>query len=49
MAATLLPTVLLAWYLSDPAHNQPIVIRLEHFVITSNVSVVAALVAFLVA
>src|SRR5256885_4812003 len=49
MAATLLPTVLLAWYLGDPAHNQPIVIRLEHFVITSNVSVVAALVAFLVA
>src|SRR5437773_1751624 len=43
MAATLLPTVLLAWYLGDPAHNQPIVIRLEHFVITSNVSVVAAL------
>src|SRR5207248_455101 len=29
--------------------NQPVVIRLEHFVITSNVSVVAALVAFLVA
>src|SRR5207245_2332198 len=49
MAATLLPTVLLAWYLGDPAHNHPIVIRLEHFVITSNVSVVAALVAFLVA
>src|SRR5437879_3129154 len=49
MAATLLPTVLLAWYLGDPAHNQPVVIRLEHFVITSNVSVVAALVAFLVA
>src|SRR6266513_3643134 len=48
MAATLLPTALLAWYLSDPAHNQPILIRLEHFVITSNVSVVAALVAFLV-
>src|SRR2546427_89753 len=47
MAATLLPTVLLAWYLSDPAHNQPIVIRLEHFVITSNVSVAAAVVAFL--
>src|SRR5437899_4568317 len=49
MAATLLPTVLLAWYLGDPARNQPIVIRLEHFVITSNVSVVAAPVAFLVA
>jgi class 3 adenylate cyclase len=49
MAAALLPTALLAWYLSDPARNQPIDIRLEHFVITSNVSVVAALVAFLVA
>src|SRR5437867_4344979 len=49
MVAAFLPTVLLAWYLSDPARNQPIVIRLEHFVITSNVSVVAALVASLVA
>src|SRR5206468_1253233 len=49
MVAAFLPTVLLAWYLSDPARNQPIVIRLEHFVITSNVSVVAAFVAFLVA
>src|SRR5436309_5995011 len=49
MVAALLPTALLSWYLSDPARNQPIVIRLEHFVITSNVSVVAALVAFLVA
>jgi len=49
MVAALLPTALLAWYLSDPARNQPIDIRLEHFVITSNVSVVAALAAFLVA
>src|SRR5437879_3701113 len=49
MLGALLPTALLAWYLSDPARNQPIVIRLEHFVITSNVSIVAALVAFLVA
>src|SRR3989442_14043676 len=49
MTAALLPTALLSWCLSDPARNQPIVIRLEHFVITSNVSVVAALVAFLVA
>jgi class 3 adenylate cyclase len=49
MIASLLPTALLAWYLADPARNEPIVIRLEHFVITSNVSVVAALVAFLVA
>ena len=49
MVAALLPSALLAWYLSDPARNQPIDVRLEHFVITSNVSVVAALVAFLVA
>ena len=49
MVAALAPTALLAWFLSDPARNQPILIRLEHFVITSNVSVVAALVAFLVA
>src|SRR5256714_10568201 len=49
MVAALLPSALVAWYLADPTRNQPIVIRLEHFVITSNVSVVAALVAFLVA
>src|SRR5688572_14323656 len=49
MAAALLPTALLVWYLSDPARNQPIAIRIEHFVITSNVSVVAAVVGFLVA
>src|SRR5437762_7039208 len=49
MAAALLTTALLAWYLSDPALNQPIAIRLEHSIITSNVSVVAAVVAFLVA
>jgi len=49
MVLALLPSVLLAWLLADPARNQPIVIRLEHFVITSNVSIVAALVAFLVA
>jgi hypothetical protein len=30
MVAALLPTALLAWYLSDPARNQPIDIRLEH-------------------
>jgi hypothetical protein len=42
MVAALLPTALLAWYLSDPARNQPIDVRLEQFVITSNVSVVAA-------
>jgi class 3 adenylate cyclase len=49
MVAALAPTALLSWYLSDPAHNQPIVVRIEHFIITSNVSIVAAVVAFLVA
>jgi class 3 adenylate cyclase len=49
MVASLLPTALLAWYLADPARNQPLVIRIEHFVVTSNVSIVAALVALLVA
>jgi class 3 adenylate cyclase len=49
MIGALLPAALLTWYLGDPAHNQPIVVRLEHFVITSNVSIVAAAVAFLVA
>ena len=49
MVAALLPTALLVWYLSDPSRNRPIDVRLEHFVITTNVSVVAALVAFLVA
>lgn len=49
VALALLPTGLLAWFLSDPARNQPIVIKVEHFVITSNVSIVAALVSFLVA
>jgi class 3 adenylate cyclase len=49
MVVALLPTALLAWFLADQARNQPIVIKVEHFVITSNVSIVAALVAFLVA
>src|SRR2546427_346008 len=46
MVVALLPSVLLAWFLTDPARNQPILIRLEHFVITSNVSVVAGLAAY---
>src|SRR5256886_45814 len=49
MLVALLPSVLLAWFLADPARNQPIAIKVEHFVITSNVSIVAALVALLVA
>src|SRR5437867_2810499 len=49
MVIALSPTALLWWLLADPAHNQPWVIKLEHFVITSNVSIVAAFVGFLVA
>jgi class 3 adenylate cyclase len=49
MVVALSPTVLLWWLLADPARNQPWVIKLEHFVVTSNVSIVAAFVAFLVA
>lgn len=49
MLASLLPSALLAWFLADPARNQPLIIRIEHFVITSNVSIVAALVALFVA
>src|SRR5919201_2132507 len=49
MIVALSPTLFLWWLLADPARNQPWVIKLEHFVITSNVSVVAAFVAFLVA
>jgi class 3 adenylate cyclase len=49
MVVALSPTALLWWLLADPARNQPWVIKLEHFVITSNVSIVAAFVALLVA
>jgi len=49
MVIALSPTALLWWLLADPAHNQPWVIKLEHFVVTSNVSIVAAFVGFLVA
>src|SRR2546427_262905 len=46
---TFQPDVILAWHLPYPGSNQPWMIPIEHLVITSSVSIVAALVAFLVA
>jgi class 3 adenylate cyclase len=43
------PTVLLAALLADPQRNTPVFIPVEHFVITTNVSIVALLVAIFVA
>lgn len=43
------PTVVLAALLADPQRNAPLVIPVEHFVITTNVSIVALLVAIFVA
>ncbi|HEV8655083.1 MAG TPA: adenylate/guanylate cyclase domain-containing protein [Candidatus Limnocylindria bacterium] len=43
------PTLALAVLLADPRRNAPVFIPVEHFVITTNVSVVALLVAIFVA
>ncbi|MGH2491382.1 MAG: adenylate/guanylate cyclase domain-containing protein [Candidatus Limnocylindria bacterium] len=43
------PTVVLALLLADPRRNTPLFIPVEHFVITTNVSIVALLVAIFVA
>ena len=43
------PTIVLGALLSDPHRNSPLFIPVEHFVITTNVSVVALLVAIFVA
>ena len=43
------PTVILAALLADPQRNTPLFIPVEHFVITTNVSIVALLVAIFVA
>ena len=43
------PTLVLAALLADPQRNSPVFIPVEHFVITTNVSVVALLVAIFVA
>jgi class 3 adenylate cyclase len=45
----ILPTVVLVALLADPQRNSPVFIPVEHFVITTNVSVVALLVAIFVA
>ncbi len=49
MLLALLPTALLGWLLADPTRNQPWLVPVEHFVVTSNVSIVAAIVALAVA
>ena len=49
MLIALLPIALLGWLLADPTRNQPWLVPVEHFVVTSNVSVVAAIVALAVA
>lgn len=43
------PTAVLAALLADPERNPPLFIPVEHFVITTNVSIVALLVAIFVA
>jgi len=49
LALVLSPTILLALLLADPSLNAPWLVPTEHLVITTNVSIVAALVAILVA
>ena len=49
MGVALLPTALLAFLLGNPDRNVDLNIPLEHFVITTNVSIVAAVVGLLVA
>ena len=49
LAATLTPLVLLSWLLATPDVNQPVASPVEHFVITTNVSVITLLVAVLTA
>ncbi len=49
LLVVLSPTVVLAWLLADPQRNTPAFIPVEHFVITTNVSIVALLVAIFVA
>lgn len=49
LLVVLSPTVVLTVLLADPQRNTPLFIPVEHFVITTNVSVVALLVAIFVA
>lgn len=44
-----IPLVVLAWLLASPDANSPLVIPVEHLVVTANVSIIAMLVAFLTA
>src|SRR5688572_11513894 len=48
-AAIVAPLVLLGWLAADPARNPSVVVPNEHFYIVTLVSVLAAVVAFLVA
>lgn len=49
MVASLSPTLLLAFFFANPERNVDLNIPLEHFVITTNVSLVAAFAGLLVA
>ena len=49
LAATLSPLLVLTWLLATPDVNQPVASPVEHFVITTNVSVITLLVAVLTA
>jgi len=49
LALVLSPTIVLATVLADPSRNEPWFVPTEHLVITTNVSIVAMLVAILVA
>ena len=49
LLSVLSPTVVLYALLADPQRNSPLFIPVEHFVITTNVSIVALLVAIFVA
>ena len=49
MGVALLPTALLAFLLANPDRDVDLNVPLEHFVITTNISVVAAVVGLLVA
>ncbi len=49
LLVVLAPVAILTWLLASPAANQPWTIPVEHLVITTNVSLIALLVAVLVA
>ncbi|HUQ41356.1 MAG TPA: adenylate/guanylate cyclase domain-containing protein [Candidatus Limnocylindrales bacterium] len=49
LAGIVTPLVVLGWLLASPSANQPLASPVEHFVITTNVSVITLLVAVLTA